>query len=86
LLAHADMYRLQTLADLQSVGLAEYLGDQKTVCIIEWPEKITALEETPHIHISMKVSGYDRHLEVEQHGQSGSNEELMRNLNDSALS
>lgn len=86
MLAHADMYRLETAEDLQTVGLTEYLGDAKTVSIIEWPEKITALEETPHIHISMNVSGQDRHLVVEQHGQSGPNEDLMRNLNDDALS
>jgi tRNA threonylcarbamoyladenosine biosynthesis protein TsaE len=86
MLAHADMYRLETAEDLLSVGLTEYLGNSKTVSIIEWPEKITALEETPHIHISMSLSGQDRHLVVEQHGQSRANENLMRSLDDNALS
>lgn len=39
-LYHVDLYRLETAADVASVGLDEYLADPDGVCAIEWPERI----------------------------------------------
>ena len=39
-LIHIDCYRFETLDDARSIGLGEYLDDQKAVILIEWPERI----------------------------------------------
>mgnify|MGYP000193241273 CR=1 FL=1 len=44
-LIHIDTYRLKNEAELIEIGVEDYLGKPNTVCIIEWPEKITSLLE-----------------------------------------
>lgn len=34
---HFDLYRLETIADLQNIGVEDYLYSGK-ICLIEWPE------------------------------------------------
>lgn len=40
-LYHVDLYRLETAADVASVGLDECLADPAGICAIEWPERLT---------------------------------------------
>src|SRR3989338_892367 len=40
---HIDTYRLKNEQELIEIGVEDYLGDPKTVCVIEWPEKIQKL-------------------------------------------
>lgn len=42
-LVHIDTYRLKNEAELIEIGVEDYLGKPNTICIIEWPEKITGL-------------------------------------------
>ncbi len=42
-LIHVDTYRLKTEQELIDIGIEDYLGDQQTLCVIEWPEKIQNL-------------------------------------------
>ncbi|MEI6498826.1 MAG: tRNA (adenosine(37)-N6)-threonylcarbamoyltransferase complex ATPase subunit type 1 TsaE [bacterium] len=42
-LVHTDCYRLTTLADAESIGLAEYLAQDDLVILIEWPENIASI-------------------------------------------
>jgi tRNA threonylcarbamoyladenosine biosynthesis protein TsaE len=42
---HVDLYRLDTLSDLESIGLDEILQSQAIV-IIEWGEKLARLPES----------------------------------------
>jgi len=42
-LVHIDTYRLENENELIEIGIEDYLADKDTVCIIEWPEKISAL-------------------------------------------
>lgn len=42
-LIHIDAYRLKNEEELIAIGVEDYLGEANTVCIIEWPEKITNL-------------------------------------------
>ncbi|MBU0596654.1 tRNA (adenosine(37)-N6)-threonylcarbamoyltransferase complex ATPase subunit type 1 TsaE [Patescibacteria group bacterium] len=42
-LVHIDTYRLETQEQLVEIGIEDYLGDQNTICIIEWPEKLGKL-------------------------------------------
>lgn len=42
-IAHIDTYRLEHQDDLIEIGVEDYLMDEKTLTIVEWPEKITTL-------------------------------------------
>lgn len=44
-LVHIDTYRLEHEDDLIEIGVEDYLDDDETVTIIEWPEKIKKLLE-----------------------------------------
>lgn len=49
---HVDTYRLRESQELVDIGLTDYLGESRTVCIIEWPEKAQELlQEKKLIHI-----------------------------------
>lgn len=39
-LVHIDAYRLESIEDIKSVGLEDYLGRKDAIVIIEWAEKI----------------------------------------------
>lgn len=45
---HVDTYRMEQVEDMEDIGLEEYLADPQTLCIIEWPEKITPLVKNYH--------------------------------------
>ncbi|MFH1947356.1 MAG: tRNA (adenosine(37)-N6)-threonylcarbamoyltransferase complex ATPase subunit type 1 TsaE [Candidatus Magasanikbacteria bacterium] len=42
-LVHIDTYRLENEEDLIEIGVEDYLGDENTICVVEWPEKIEGL-------------------------------------------
>ncbi len=42
-LCHIDAYRLTSMADLEAIGAKDYIGDPKTVTIIEWADKVVKL-------------------------------------------
>lgn len=42
-LVHVDTYRTESAEECIDIGLEDYLDDASTLCIIEWPEKITSL-------------------------------------------
>ena len=42
---HMDMYRIEKLSELDSLGFYETLKDPKNLLILEWPEKV--LEAIP---------------------------------------
>lgn len=37
---HYDLYRLQDMGEVVELGLFNVLGDQYSICLIEWPEVI----------------------------------------------
>ncbi len=39
-LYHIDLYRLNTEAEVASVGLDEFLDDPTGICAIEWPDRL----------------------------------------------
>ena len=41
-LYHVDLYRLDTAAEVDSVGLEEFFADPDGVCVIEWPDRLGA--------------------------------------------
>ncbi|MBI5221354.1 MAG: tRNA (adenosine(37)-N6)-threonylcarbamoyltransferase complex ATPase subunit type 1 TsaE [Candidatus Magasanikbacteria bacterium] len=42
-LVHIDTYRLKDEEELIEIGVEDYLGKPDTLCIIEWPEKVSGL-------------------------------------------
>ena len=42
-LVHIDTYRLEREQELIDIGVEDYLGSKNTVCVIEWPEKLTTI-------------------------------------------
>ena len=42
-LVHIDTYRLKDENELKDIGIEDYLCEPDSLCIIEWPEKITKL-------------------------------------------
>ncbi|OGH88207.1 MAG: tRNA (adenosine(37)-N6)-threonylcarbamoyltransferase complex ATPase subunit type 1 TsaE [Candidatus Magasanikbacteria bacterium RIFOXYC2_FULL_42_28] len=40
---HIDTYRLKNAQELIDIGVEDYLGTPNTICIIEWPKKISEL-------------------------------------------
>ena len=40
---HIDTYRLKDEKELIAIGAEDFLGALDTICIIEWPEKISGL-------------------------------------------
>ena len=39
-LVHVDTYRLKDQQDLEDIGIDEYMRDENSVCIFEWPDKL----------------------------------------------
>ena len=37
---HFDLYRLNNLKEFEELGFTEYLNQENSICIIEWPEII----------------------------------------------
>jgi tRNA threonylcarbamoyladenosine biosynthesis protein TsaE len=64
-IAHMDWYRLASTDDIYSNGLDEYLSEENTYCIVEWPEiaKEVLPVHTMHVYLSL-VSQEQRRLEI----------------------
>lgn len=57
-LAHFDLYRLKHASDFMSLGFDEYFGT-KTICAIEWPDRIQEIlpSQTIFIHFDYEKEG-----------------------------
>lgn len=50
-LVHVDAYRMESLEDIKSVGIEDYLGRDDTIMVIEWAEKIKEILPKDTIYI-----------------------------------
>ena len=53
---HADLYRLNTVQELNDIGFCEYFSDH-SICFIEWPEKALGYLPSPTHRIDIKIEG-----------------------------
>jgi len=61
-LVHIDLYRLLGKAEIESLGLSDYLGQKDKICVIEWAEKIKKwLAELPAKKIWVEFEYVDEH-------------------------
>lgn len=68
-LYHVDLYRLESDAEIATVGLDDYLDDPRGVCAIEWPERIAAALGTDALAIDLTpVSDTKRRLRLTPRG------------------
>jgi tRNA threonylcarbamoyladenosine biosynthesis protein TsaE len=67
---HADLYRVETFHDLESLGLEDAFSE-KAIVIIEWPEHFTLRTDWPMVEIRLAHAGADsRQIRVWQLNQN----------------
>ena len=62
---HFDLYRLETAAELEAVGIRDML-DGSSICLFEWPEKARGLLPEPAVDIDIQftVTGRELHMQT----------------------
>ena len=60
---HVDLYRMQSDAEFEALGLREHL-DEETVMLIEWPERCPELLEYADLVLQFATKGAGDHREV----------------------
>jgi tRNA threonylcarbamoyladenosine biosynthesis protein TsaE len=67
-LYHIDLYRLDTAAEVATLGLDE-IFDREAIVLIEWGERFPDLMPSPRIEIRLQPEGDDgRRIEVSEPG------------------
>ncbi len=74
---HVDLYRLRGGADLEGLGLRDYLSPGHLI-LIEWPERGEAAVPAADLMVALEDAGSGRGARVQ--GCSASGEAWMRNL------
>jgi tRNA threonylcarbamoyladenosine biosynthesis protein TsaE len=66
---HVDLYRIEGLHDLETLGLEDVFSE-KAVVIVEWPEKAGLRMDWPVVRIALEHAGEEeRKLAVEDEGE-----------------
>jgi len=64
-LYHIDLYRTESNADLEGIGMQEILEDKNAVVAIEWPEKLGSFLPEKRIEIRLEpISENERKIEI----------------------
>jgi len=65
---HVDLYRIESSAELDSIGLTDATAGSG-ICLIEWAERDPSLKEIPHLHIQLiHATPTSRHIRLTGHG------------------
>jgi tRNA threonylcarbamoyladenosine biosynthesis protein TsaE len=66
MLYHMDLYRLGSEAEMEAIGIEDYLyGDG--ICLVEWAEKLGTLRPPGIIRVTIEHGGEDiRHITIER--------------------
>ena len=59
LVAHLDLYRIESEAEMEGVGLRDYL-DGDWICLIEWPDRAPGMLPDPDLTIDLAYEGKGR--------------------------
>ena len=60
-LRHADLYRVETEAELRGLGLEERVGEEG-VWLVEWADRFPALAPADHLEVRLAHAGEGRRL------------------------
>jgi len=65
---HVDLYRIESAAELDSIGLADATAGSG-ICLIEWAERDASLQEILHLHIELiHETPTSRYIRFTSHG------------------
>lgn len=70
LLWHLDLYRVADAAELEYLGLRDAL-DERTVLLLEWPERGAGWLPLPDLSVRLEVSGHARACTIVAESQRG---------------
>jgi tRNA threonylcarbamoyladenosine biosynthesis protein TsaE len=69
-LYHIDLYRLNSVSEVDMLGLDEMMGDPGTVCLIEWPDRHPDLLPGDYLWVHLRMlDEYRRSLVFRAHGE-----------------
>ncbi|MCJ7549430.1 MAG: tRNA (adenosine(37)-N6)-threonylcarbamoyltransferase complex ATPase subunit type 1 TsaE [Anaerolineae bacterium] len=84
LLYHIDLYRLNSFAEVDMLGLDEIMGDLGAVCLVEWPDRHPPLIPGEHIWVHLRVlDEYRRSLVFQARG--GHHQAILRDFRQELL-
>ncbi len=53
---HFDLYRINSPHELEEIGIGEYLEEENSICIFEWPENAQSLLPQPDYTVEIEHS------------------------------
>ncbi len=78
---HFDFYRIGKAAELEFIGIHDYLTDA-AICLVEWPELAENLLPTPDLVLQVEVQPCGRMLEIAAKSKRG--QEIMERFRNAA--
>jgi tRNA threonylcarbamoyladenosine biosynthesis protein TsaE len=61
---HFDFYRIDSVAEAERIGAAEYF-DSGYLCLIEWPSRVAEMLPRPYLHVAISPTGPEaRDIEI----------------------
>lgn len=60
LLYHIDLYRISGTEEALGLGVDEFLGDARAICIVEWAERARPLMPPEHLWVRLDFAGQTR--------------------------
>lgn len=79
-LIHIDLYRLETQADVQSLGLSEYF-QAPYIVIIEWADRMHQALPSDHLHLQFTHGEHQEIRLVDIQGTGSQSRESVNHLN-----
>lgn len=70
LAVHVDLFRLRSAAELEQLGLRDYL-QAETLLIVEWAERAGAELPRPDLWLRLEVAGDGRRCRLQAHSAAG---------------
>jgi tRNA threonylcarbamoyladenosine biosynthesis protein TsaE len=68
---HFDLYRMGSPEEFLDAGFREHFND-RSICIVEWPEKAEPVLPPPDIAILLNAEGHGRDVELQAMSDKGS--------------
>jgi tRNA threonylcarbamoyladenosine biosynthesis protein TsaE len=59
-LRHIDLYRLESLDELEALGFEDLVSDDRAITLIEWPERAVGLLPDAYLLVELQATGPDQ--------------------------
>jgi tRNA threonylcarbamoyl adenosine modification protein YjeE len=56
-LRHIDLYRLESLDELEALGFEELISDDHAIALIEWPERAVGMLPKSYVLLELETAG-----------------------------